>query len=74
MLDPAGAIAIGESWGVTPAGVRALVDPRRGELDMVLASDVADIGRAGWRTAPWAPADLRRALAATEAAPGPAWR
>ncbi len=70
VLDPAGAIAIGESWGVTEAGVRDLVDPSRGEFDMVLASDVADVGRAGWRTAPWRVADLRAALARTEAAPG----
>lgn len=71
VLHPYGAVAIGEGWGVTAAGVRDLVDARRGELDMVLSSDLADIGRAGWRTAPWTPGDLAQALAKADAATGP---
>lgn len=53
VLRPYDAVAIGEAIGVTPEGLRDLVDDRNGKLSLAFSFDIPRIGRENWRQHPW---------------------
>jgi oligo-1,6-glucosidase len=64
------AVAIGEAFGVTAEEAAALVDPERGELDMVFTFDLVDLSREG-RPDDWTLPQLKAVLSRLDRAGGP---
>lgn len=71
VLEPYGAVAIGEAYGVTAEGGRLLTDARRRELDMVLNFDIVRVDRDGWRKLPMRLPELKKVYTRLNAQIGP---
>jgi len=69
VLAPSDAVAVGEALGITLEQASALVDERRGELDMLIHFDAVRVGRAeGWRWRPWTLPELKAVFSRQDAA------
>lgn len=71
VLDPYGALTVGEAFGVTPDAARDLIDSRRGELDLVINFDIVRMDIDGWRKTRWTLPRLKALYAELDQAAGP---
>ncbi|MFT3973939.1 MAG: alpha-glucosidase [Amaricoccus sp.] len=76
VLDPYGAVTIGEAFGVTMEQACLLTDEARGELDMLIHFDAVRVDRGvAWRWQEWTLPQLKAVFDGQDAAMGPGtWR